>query len=53
MDHGHEILAPAVKAEKEKQDEGAIVVIAPDGSLISASSLRELAEKVRAYREGR
>jgi hypothetical protein len=38
--------------EKEKQI-GAIAMIAPDGTLLSASSYKELAEKVAAYREGR
>jgi len=42
-------ISSAVKAE-EKQD-GAILAIAPDGTLISASSYEELAEKIRAYRD--
>jgi hypothetical protein len=39
------------KQEGQKKEE--IVAIAPDGTLLSASSYKELAELVRAYREGR
>jgi len=38
---------------KEKPAAGAIIAVAPDGTLVSASSYKELAEKARAYREGR
>jgi hypothetical protein len=40
-----------MKAEEKEQGEGAILVIAPDGTLVSASSYKELAEKARAYRD--
>lgn len=48
-------ISSAVKAEeKEKEKDGAIfLVIAPDGTVSSATSWREVAERARAYREGR
>jgi hypothetical protein len=42
------------KQQEEKEKEGAIlVVVAPDGTVSSATSWREVAERARAYREGR
>ena len=41
------------KQEGQKKEKEEIVAIAPDGTLLSASSYKELAELVRAYREGR
>jgi len=41
----------AGKAEEKEKQDGAIVVIAPDGCVFSVSSFRELAEVAQAYRD--
>jgi hypothetical protein len=51
MDKTEKIFESAVKAEKEKQEE--IVAVLSDGTVFSANSWTEFAERVRAYREGR
>jgi hypothetical protein len=43
---------PAGEITAEKPP-GEITIIAPDGILISASSYKELAEKIQAYRDSR
>jgi hypothetical protein len=41
------------RENRENREKMEIVVVAPDGSVFSATSWREVAELARAYREGR